>query len=152
MGTTSTVPVVTPVLLAALNAGLPVGVDAFEAWPGPDAAPEMVVLGDIEWDDYAIATIKSGRKQRQEDWSIGFEVFVFGTPGSTPADPATARTRAFVLNAAIEDTLADDPLLGLATGTVQRIEARPTEAGPRVFEKGWAYRVAGRIEVHARLL
>jgi len=152
MGTTSTVPVVIPALLSALNAALPSGVTAFEVWPGPEAAPEMVVLGDIEWDNYAIATIKSGRKQRQEDWSVGFDVFVFGTDGTSPANPGPARVRAFELQAAIEDVLADDPHLGLATGTVQRIELRPTTADTRHFEKGWAFWVAGRIDVHARLL
>lgn len=149
MATTSTVPTVTTAVLAALNAALPSGVDAFEAWPGPDAAPEMVVLGEVTWDDYEIASIKSGRQRRQETYSIAYEVFVFGTTGTTPANPAAARSRAFVLNGVIEDAFADNPKLGLGTGGWS--EVGPTAAGPRVFEKGWAYRVAGRIHVSARL-
>src|SRR5688572_24731419 len=98
MATTSTVPTVTTAVLAALNAALPAGVDAFETWPGPEAAPEMVVLGEVAWDDYELAAIKAGRQRRQETYAIGYEVFVFGKAGTTPASPATARDRAFVLN------------------------------------------------------
>lgn len=162
MATTSTVPTVIDALLAAFNienypeeyqatyGGL-AGVMTHEAWPGPDASAEMVVLGEVTWDEYRIATIKSGRKQRQENYAVGFEVFIMGAPGSKPTDPSTARDRALEVLAAIEDVLADDPTIGLAAGTVQRIELEPTEAGPRVFEKGWAYRIAGRFNVHARL-
>lgn len=148
MSTTSTVSATIDALLAAFQAAgaLP----AFESWPGPgDAKPEMLVLGEVTWDDYAIATIKAGRKQRQENWSIGFELFVMGAPGTTPADPAPARVRAFALLAPIENVLADDPE---TTPDVQWVEIRPTEAGPRVFEKGWAYRIAGRFVARARLI
>lgn len=150
MATTSIVPSVLDASLVALNADLPAGVTAFESWPGPEAAAEMVVLGDIEWADYDVASIKTGRQYRDEDWSVGFEVFVFGTSGSTPADPSTARDRAFVLAASVEDVFADNPKVGITSGGWAR--SRLTEAGPRVFEKGWAYRVAGRIHVHARLI
>lgn len=150
MATTSTVPTVTDALLSALNAALPAGVDAYEAWPGPEAAAEMVVLGAVTWDVYEIASIKSGRQRRNEEYAIGYEVFVMGQAGSTPADPSNARDRAFVLNTEIEDALADSPKLGLGTA-VNWVQTQITEAGPRVFEKGWAYRVAGRVNVSARL-
>lgn len=150
MATTSTVPTVTDALLTALNAALPSGVDAFEAWPGPGAAAEMIVLGAVTWDAYEIASLKTGRQRRQEDYAIGYEVFVMGQAGTTPADPSNARDRAFVLNTEIEDALADTPKLGLGTA-VNWVQARLVEAGPRVFEKGWAYRIAGQIEVQARL-
>lgn len=150
MATTSTVPAVLDSLISAFSTALPGTIATFEAWPGPDAAPEMVVLGEILWDDYVIATIKGGRKHRQEEWSVGFEVFVMGTAGSTPADPSNARDRAFTLLSSLEDVLANDPRNALGN-TVQWIEVKPTEAGPRVLEKAWAYRVAGRIHTHARL-
>jgi hypothetical protein len=150
MATTATVTVAVPALLTTLNTALPSGVQAFEAWPGPEAAQEMVVLGEVTWDDYEIATIKTGRQRRQEDWSIGYEVFVLGRASTTPADPAAARSRAFVLNAVIEDALANDPKLGLGTAVLW-VQSRLGEAGPRVFERGWAYRVAGRVHVSARL-
>lgn len=152
MSTTSTAPEVLDGLLQALNNGQLSGVKVYETWPGPEAAAEMIVLGDVEWDDYAIATIKAGRKHRQEDYNIGFEVFVAGEAGTTPASPKTARDRAFAVLADLEDALADDVTAGTAFTTVQYVEIRPTEAAPFVFEKGWAYRVAGQFEVHARLL
>lgn len=150
MASTSTAPSVIDALMTALNAALPSGVRAFESWPGPEAASEMIVLGDVTWDGYEIASIKTGRQRRQEDYGIGYEVFVMGQGGTTPSDPSNARDRAFVLNTEIEDALADTPKLGLGTA-VQWVQAAITEAGPRAFEKGWAYRVAGRINVSARL-
>ena len=153
MATTSTVPTVIDAALSAINADLPSGVEAFEAWPGPEAAAEMVVLGEVTWEDYEVASIKAGRQRRQEDWTVAFEVFVFGTAyaakGSTPANPAPARNRAFVLATSLEDVLADNPKLGVGSGGWAATAL--TAAGPRVFEKGWAYRVAGRIHVQARL-
>jgi hypothetical protein len=149
MATTSTAPAVIDAVLAAVNTDLPGTVTAFESWPGPDAAPEMVVFGEIAWEAYDVASIKAGRQQRQETFTIGFEVFVFGTAGTTPAITKPVRDRAFVLATSLEDVLAEDPDLG--TGPGGWVETRLTGAGPRVFEKGWAYRVAGNIHVNARL-
>lgn len=150
MATTSTAPTVIDALVTALNAALPSGVRAYESWPGPEAASEMVVLGEVTWETYEIASIKTGRQRRQEDYAIAYEVFVMGQAGSTPADPSPARDRAFTLHTEIEDALAADPKLGLGSA-VSWVQPAMTEAGPRVFEKAWAYRVAGRINVSARL-
>lgn len=147
MGTTSSVPAVLDAFLDLVNLSLD-GVTAYEQWPGPSAAPEMVVLGEIEWDNEEIATIKAGRKQRQEDWAVEFEVFVFHTPGTVPDDPKPARDRAYAIFAEIEDVCANDPKLGVG---IQYAGLRPTSAGPRKFEKGWAYRIACRLYVFARL-
>lgn len=149
MATTSTVPAFLDAALAAFNTDFPHGVRAFESWPGPEAAAEMVVLGEITWEEYEIASIKTGRQRRQEVWSVEFEVFVFGKSGTTPSDPSPARNRAFTLAASLEDVLADAPKLGVGAGGWAG--AALTAAGPRVFEKAWAYRVAGRIQVNARL-
>lgn len=151
MATTSTVPAVVASLLTALNANLPAGTKAYESWPGPEAAKEMVIFGKVRWDDYAIATIKAGRKQRQENWALGFEVFVSGGAGTSPANPTAAKDRAFVLLTELEDFLAEDVTGGTDFATVQWIDIRPLEAEPRVFEKGWAYRISGEFLVHARL-
>lgn len=150
MATTSTFPTVIDALLTLLNANLPGTVTAYESWPGPDAAAEMVVLGEVTWSKYEIASLKVGRQRRQEDYTVGFEVFVFGTTGTSPTNPKPVRDRAAVLFSEVEDLLADNPKLSLGV-TVQQVEPHPAEAGPRVFEKAWAYRVAGQIEVNARL-
>jgi hypothetical protein len=149
MATTSTAPAVIDAALTAVNADLPGTVQAFESWPGPSAAPEMVVFGEIAWEAYEVASIKSGRQHRQETFTIGFEVFVFGTAATTPANTKPVRDRAFLLATSLEDVMADDPDIG--TGPGGWVETRLTAAGPRVFEKGWAYRCAGNIHVNARL-
>ena len=155
MSTTSTVPAAITSLLTLFNNALTTAsladVRAFESWPGTDAAREMVVFGEVEWDEYEIASIKAGRQRRDEDWAIGFEVYVIGKAETTPKEPVTARDRAFAILAALESALADTPRGGLSAPTVDWVQVRPTVAGPRVFEQGWAYRVAGRIHVHARL-
>lgn len=110
----------------------------------------MVVLGAVTWSDYEIASIKSGRQRRQENYAIGYEVFVIGQNGGTPANPKPARDRAFLLNTEVEDACADNPKLGLGTAVLW-VQAEITEAGPQQFEKAWAYRVAGRFNVSARL-
>jgi hypothetical protein len=149
MAATSTVPAVLDAVLGAVNTDLPGTVQAFEAWPGPNAAEEMVVFGEVTWEAYEVASIKSGRQHRQETFTIGFEVFVFGKAGTTAALPKAARDRAFVLTESLEDVLAAAPELG--TGPGGWVETRLTAAGPRVFEKGWAYRCAGNIHANARL-
>lgn len=148
MATTSTVPAVIDGLLAGMKAK---NLAAFEQWPGPTAAPEMVVLGTVTWDDYAIATIKAGRKHRQENWSVGFELYAMGVEGSTPAAPKAARDRAFELLESVEDLLADDVRAGTTGVTVQWVATRLDEAEPRVFEKGWGYRIKGAFVAHSRL-
>lgn len=149
MATTSTVPVTLDAVLAAVTADLPAGVKAFESWPGTEAAAEMVVLGEITWEEYDFAAVKAGRQRRQEEWSVEFEVFAFGTAGSSPANPKTARDRAFVLAASLENVLANNSKLGVGNGGWARTAL--TSARPYVFDKGWAYLVAGRIHVSARL-
>ena len=135
-------------LLELVNAELD-GVTAYPSWPGPDASREMVVLGEIRWEEYELATIKAGRKRRDENWSVEFEVYVLGMAETSPADPNPARDRAFEIFAALENTLADDPKLGLTS--VDWVQVTPEEAGPRVMERGWAYRIAGRVHAYARL-
>lgn len=149
--TTTTVPTVIDAFLAAVNADTETP-QAFESWPGPEAAPEMFVLGEIDWATYEIPTIKAGRKARQETYDIGFELFVMGAEGTSPAEPSAARLVAFNFLAPIEDLLAEDPSGGTDYVTVQHVQLRPTAAGPRKFERGWAYRIAGQIHVEARLL
>lgn len=148
MATTSTVPTVIDALLARLATA---GVTAFESWPGPEAAREMLVLGEVDWDDYRVASIKPGRQQRQEDYAVAFELFVMGRAGTTPSVPKAARDRAFVILGLVEDVLATNWTLSTAAATVQRVELRVVNGGPRVFEKGWAWRIAGRFDVYARL-
>ncbi len=154
MATTSTVPAVIASLVTDLNAaftGALAGVKAYEAWPGPDAVPQMLVFGEITWEDYVIPTIKAGRKQRQEDWEVAFEVWVVGVDGTSPTTPAAARDKAFAILAAAENLLAADVTAGTDFNTVQWVQIRPKTAGPHTFEKGWAYIITGVFVTAARL-
>lgn len=152
MSTTSSVPAVIDALL-----GITWPVAIFESWPGPEARPEMIVLGGdqgetVKWNGYAIATIKAGRKQRQEDYDLLFGIFVLGGTGTAPASPKAARDRAFEIFAGIEDSLATDVTIDTDFATVQWAVSAPRTAAPRVFETGWMYRIEGAFEVHARLV
>lgn len=150
MTSTSSVPLILDALLDTLTAAMPVPV--FEAWPGDAAAErEMVFFGETTWLEYVIPTIKAGRKARQENYEIEFEVWRVLDEGTTPAAPKASRDRCFELFGLVEDALAEDVTAGAGFESIQWAVSRPETAGPRKFERGFAYRVAGSIEVHARL-
>lgn len=156
MSTTSTAPAVVTALLSALNAAYLADVDldhvkAWESWPGPAATSEMLILGQVAWDEYEIPTIKAGRQARQEEWHVPFEVWVVGAEGTTPSAPAASRTRAFAILAVAENVVADDPWVGLDRSDVQWVQIRPETAAPHEFESGWAYVITGRFRAAARL-
>lgn len=153
MATTSTVPTALDELLADLTAAMTgpnAGVNVWEAWPGPSATGEMVVLGEVTWDEYKIATIKAGRKYRDEEFAVAFQIAVFGAAGTTPANPKPERDRAFAILAACENVLANDPTLG-AAGAFQWLEIRPSSGQPVIYEKSWAWRIAGTFTGRARI-
>lgn len=122
-------------------------------WPGPQAKKEMLFLGETRWEDYDIASIKGGRKQRDERYEIDFELWVLAESGS-PSDPSTTRDRAFDILEKAEDDLALDPNIGLGNA-VQWVTIRPKSAEPRVLKgdgaKGWFYLIKGAFIAHARL-
>lgn len=151
MSTTSTVPAVLDAFLAAINQQM-AGVTAFESWPGPEATAEMVFLGEVTWDDYEIATIKAGRKQRDETWHVEFDLWVAGQGDTTPANPKPQRDRAFQILTAMENVLAVDPTAGSGFATVQHVQIHPENGKPIRFEGGWAWAIKGHITTHARLL
>jgi hypothetical protein len=137
--------------LAADMTGANADVTVHEAWPGPDGSAEMVVFGEVAWPDYRIATIKAGRQYRDEVFTLGFEVLIFGADDTSPANPKPARDRAFSVLAVLEAYLATDPRAGLAVDVIKWAELKPETAGPRIFENGWAYRIAGSFVANARL-
>ena len=153
MSTTSTVPAVLDALLSTINADLE-GVTAFEVWPGPEASAEMVVFGEVRWNEYRIPTVQAGRKQRDEEYEIEWFVYVAGEPGTTPNDPKPARDRAFEIMESLEDVLAADPAAGLGYASIKEIQVSPGDdpTGPVLFgDKAWAYRIPGKFTIKARL-
>lgn len=149
--TTSSVPAVTDAVIGVLTAA--VGFDVFEAWPGPEATAEMVFLSGVEWDEYRVPTIKTGRKARQEDYRLKFEVWVVLAEDTSPGRPKVSRDRAFELFGLVEDAFSEDPSVGLgyAANSIQWALAAPSDAGPIKFDNGHAYQIKGAVEVHARL-
>lgn len=152
MSTTTTVPAVIDAVLSTINADL-TDVTAYETWPGPEASAEMVVLGEIRWTEYQIVTVKTARKQRDEEYEIDWFIYVAGEPGTTPDNPKPARDRAFEIMESLEDVLANDPAAGLGYASIIYIQVAPGDetTGPVVFEKGWAYRIPGKFRIRARL-
>lgn len=148
MATTSTVPAVRAALQTEIEALLPSGVKCYRSWPGPDAAREMIVLGKVEG-SHESATVKAGRQQRQESYTIEAEAWVFGADGATPANCGPVEDRAWTLMESVENVLADDPKIG--TAVIHWARPGRIEQDIAAFEKSWAVRVAITIEVEARL-
>lgn len=151
---TSTIPTVKTQLVTLLDAALTVPVTY--AWPGENTDPECVFLGphpataDIRVDvSSQIPTIKAGRKQRQEEYTIRVTVWSF-RPELTSADAQTCEQRAFTIAASVENVLADDPKLGLA-GAIQYSEIESVASTLFPFQAGWACELAIDVAVRARL-
>lgn len=161
MATTSTIPTVKAGLVTAFSSALATAstsggqIPVDYAWPGPDTAPECVFFGphpqtaDIRIDiDQDIPTIKAGRKQRQEDYTLRTTVWVF-RPDLTAAGAQTVETRAFTIGGLVEDVLADDPQGGIAAVQVIAVDTIISTLFP--FEKGWACELGIDLNVRARL-
>ena len=149
MATASTVPAFIDALLAAMTSALP-SVQVSAAWPGPDADDEeMLFIGDaVESWDLEIPTMKAGRKQRQETYTVTVEAWV-AKKGELRADSATAaRTRAIELIDEIDEFLAETPSL-LDSIQWARLTGRGATLVP--FGQGWACQATAAIEVAARL-
>jgi len=163
MGTVSTLPTVKAALITKLTPALGAlgGIQVSYAWPGPNTDPESVFCGRLPFEGplppseilrSEIAGIKTGRKQRQEEYVIPVTFHSF-RPDLTVQDAATAEARAFLFLSKLEDVLADDPRLGLATlvqwaalGDVEIVAGSPIP-----WETGWLSLLVADVVVHARL-
>lgn len=156
MATTSTVPTVKAQLVSQITTAL-APIPVTYAWPGSSTMPKCVFLGphpetaDIRLDlSSEIPTIKAGRKQRQEEYTVRVTVWTF-RPDLTSADAKTCETEAFAVLADIEDVLAADPRIGLAATVVQYLEVTSVASTLFPFVGGWACELAVDIAVRARL-
>lgn len=155
MATTSTVATVKAQLVSQLDAALTV--PCTYAWPGKSTAAECVFLGphpetaDIRLDlSSSIPTMKAGRKQRQEEYTVRVTVWVF-RPDLTTADAATCETRAFAILADIEDVLANDTRIGLGSAVIHHMSIDSIASTLFPFQTGWACELGIDIAVEARL-
>ena len=154
MATTSTVITVKKALVSLLDAALTVPVTW--AWPGKMTQPEAVFLGphpetsDVRIDvDSQIPTMKAGRKQRAESYSVRVTVWVF-RPDLNVEGAEECETRAFELFGSIEDVLANDPSLGSVDVQLASIERFSSTLFP--FARGWACELGVDLAIEARLL
>lgn len=114
MATTSTVPAVKTALVSLLTSAINDSTVQVMYGKTPDHLAKrqaVVVTGPTSYAS-EIANLKSGRKQRDETYTITV-LFLVGRPRgqSTVAD-----ARAWTLFAELEDILADDPQLGAIDG------------------------------------
>lgn len=161
MATTSTVPAVKKQIVDKLKTALASAsrdegqVPVTYAWPGPATQPECVFLGpnpqtaDLRLDlNSDIPTIKAGRKQRQETYTVRITVWEW-RPDLNAVGAETAEDDAFKLAAKIEDVFADDPTIGLSQIQWAKVDTLASTLWP--FEKGWGCELAIDIDVAARL-
>ena len=154
MGTTSTIPAVKAKLVELLGDALSVPVTY--CWPGPNTGQQAVFLGrhpeldDIRIDgQQEIPTIKAGRRQRQESYTVPITVWTF-RPDLDASAGAVAEAEAFVLAGHVEDVLADNWTLGLGP-QVHKVSVDTVGSTLFPFQKGWACELVLTLDVAARL-
>lgn len=118
MATSSTIPAAKTALVTLIGAALATAGDGGEpiqvSYGRPadsQLARECVYVGDVTGLQRIPVAKGTGRKTRQEDYSIEVVVAVLMLEGET----TDAEARAFTLLAEVEDVVADDSTLGLAT-------------------------------------
>lgn len=170
MSTTTTIVDFKTQLLARLTTALATAgedggpVQCRYAWPGPNTQPNTVFFG--RWPDAgailpsiridsAVPTIKAGRKQRQESYTVEVSIFTAGPDLSADSESAAiADNRAFTIHAALDSLLAEDPKIGLGLASIQWARIASTEilaGGPFPYEKGYSVLLLVSIDVEARL-
>ena len=75
--------------------------------PGEAMRRESIFMGDVNSNVHTPESLSSGRRRRLEDYTLDIEVFV----QSKAAGQQEAEQRALVLAHAVEDVLADYPIL-----------------------------------------
>lgn len=94
---------------------------------------------------HALATIRSGRKNRDELYTLRLEIAACGPGQASPS----AEARAFELLETIENVLADNPNLG--GELIEWAELSECTAGLDENLEGWSGLIRIGIECHARL-
>lgn len=148
MSTTSA-PTIRAALIAALQDRLAMkDVAVTHVWQGQADEQQRVYLGNTSA-DLAFATIRAGRKKREEDYTIQLIIDVEDPTDWGPASEA----RAFELAGDVDDLLAADPALGLsATLPTLRIHVSHLEQASGALENaGLGTRITLTLSVQSRL-
>jgi hypothetical protein len=156
MATTTTVPTIKTQLVSQLQARTNLsGVTIAYSWPGTvmpaGTGPiEVIFLGKVDV-DASIPSLKAGRKQRQEDYTLDVVFWVI-QPFDRPDRAQDSEARCLVLFNELEDLLAEDPLIGLTASTLQWMKIVGWDIEHAPVQKGWATQIVAKLEVHARLV
>lgn len=146
---TSTLVIARKALVAALDTGELAG-KVHYAWPGPDAAKQFELLWVdrvLDW-SFVIPTIKAGRKQRQESFTLELVLWV-PKPDVTSADAVLADERAVELMAVVDSVLADD--VQAAEDRVQWLFLGAVSHELVPYGKGWACQILLQVQGQSRL-
>lgn len=145
MATTSTVPTAKAALVALIDAALEVQVTYGRPADG-ELQRECVWVGNVTGQQ-RVPTMKAGRKARHETYSVEVIAWVDNDRGLV----SDAEARCFELLGSVEDVVADDPTLGIATGlTYFKAEAGDFETAADLIV-GPAAAIRLNIDCEARL-
>lgn len=149
MATTSTVPAVRAALVTLLTSAI--NDSDVQVTHGRQqnslVKRQVVTVGNAGPYSSEIANLKSGRKQRDETYSIEV-IFWVAKPRGVPYD---ADTRVWTLFAELEDLLADDPTLGAVDGLAWAV-LDDVEAGVDIEKEGPVAWVVASVDCKARLV
>jgi hypothetical protein len=148
VSSSSTVAVVKAQLVTLITAALPT-VQVSRAMPASSSMErESIWLDRRVTGRHEVATIKAGRKHRNEAYTVGVVISVLDQDDQ----PDVVEPRAMELLTEIEDLLADDPRLGLG-GEIDWATAGEFELNTDQSSepKGWLVEVRLGIDVNARL-
>lgn len=133
MATSSTVHAARARIVSLLQANAALsGVQVSHGYPGEALIKREAVYVDRVTGQHSVANIKSGRKQRDEEYVVTVVVSVVRDKGTV----ADCEARAIDLLEEVEDTLADDPSLNDLDGVVHatagafRLVSDYTSGGP----------------------
>ena len=148
MATSTTVGTVKSQLVTSLSAHASLSsVDVSYTWR-PWGDSDQVFLGDVEG-DVEIPTLKSGRKNRHEEYTVDVIMRAVDNDG-TPQGGASVETRALTFLAALDDVLADDVQIdGVTAIQWARVGGFSSRMVPQ--DKGWGCQISVQVEVEARL-
>lgn len=149
MLTHSTVSTVKSQLLTRLQARPNLAeVQVFYSWPADVQQAEAIYFGEARG-EHTYPVLKSGRKPRQENYSLDIFIDVAGSGASS----RETEERAWALASEVEDTIADDPTLGLTTDVIQAVAFGnwTLQYAVDVTREGWAAIIRVSLDVTARL-
>ena len=146
---TTTVSAVQAAFVTAAAAVVPTDVAVHRLWPGPAATERMVFFTEVDWRSTEDAVIKAGRRYRDENVDLNFEVWEF--QHGEPDGGAEAIDAALAVYNACEGVVVQDASTVRAVAGVTNVVCQPVRLEPVQFDRGWAVVLTARLSVTARL-